>query len=94
MKGMTRKALQMLFVFGVLAQPVTAEEPTTVESLLPVDFPPATDTAQSTEDAAPASLPAPDTLPAFRLLQHLWLQLLPMLRSGWCCRLRERLGSG
>ena len=40
MKGMTRKALQMALMFGVLVQPVTAEEPTTVESLLPVDLPP------------------------------------------------------
>ena len=80
MKGMTRKALQMLLMFGVLVQPVTAEEQTTVESLLPVDLPPpvtdasqpaadavpAADAAPAAADAAPATLPAPDTLPAFQ----------------------------
>ncbi len=80
MKGMTRKALQMLLMFGVLVQPVTAEEQTTVESLLPVDLPPpvtdasqpaadavpAADAAPAAADTAPATLPAPDTLPAFQ----------------------------
>lgn len=67
MKGMTRKALQLLFIFGVLVQPVTAEEPTTVESLLPADLPPPeTEAAQPAADTAPASLPAADTLPAFQ----------------------------
>jgi len=80
MKGMTRKALQMLLMFGVLVQPVTAEEQTTVESLLPVDLPPpvtdasqpaadtvpAADAAPAADEAVPAALPAPDTLPAFQ----------------------------
>ncbi|MDU1085674.1 MAG: cellulose biosynthesis cyclic di-GMP-binding regulatory protein BcsB, partial [Leclercia adecarboxylata] len=74
MKGMTRKALQLMLMFGVLVQPVTAEEPTTVESLLPVDLPPpvtdaaqpAADAAPAADEAVPAALPAPDTLPAFQ----------------------------
>ncbi|HAF51358.1 MAG TPA: cellulose biosynthesis cyclic di-GMP-binding regulatory protein BcsB, partial [Leclercia adecarboxylata] len=67
-------------MFGVLVQPVTAEEQTTVESLLPVDLPPpvtdasqpaadavpAVDAAPAAADTAPATLPAPDTLPAFQ----------------------------
>ncbi|MEG1210383.1 MAG: cellulose biosynthesis cyclic di-GMP-binding regulatory protein BcsB [Leclercia sp.] len=74
MKGMTRKACQMLLMFSVLVLPVKAEEPTTVESLLPMDLPPpvsdatpVTDTTQPDSEAAPAAgLPAADTLPAFQ----------------------------
>lgn len=78
MKGMTRKAFQMLMVCSVLALPVRAEEPTSVESLLPVDLPPpvmeSTPVAETPAVAEPEpamdapvaadAFPAPDTLAA------------------------------
>ncbi|WP_435946849.1 cellulose biosynthesis cyclic di-GMP-binding regulatory protein BcsB [Dryocola sp. BD586] len=67
MKRMTRKACQMWLAFSVLAAPVMAAEPTTVESVLPVDLPPVTEPvpAPATEPApAPATEPAPVTEPA------------------------------
>ncbi|WP_259461685.1 cellulose biosynthesis cyclic di-GMP-binding regulatory protein BcsB, partial [Enterobacter sp. R1(2018)] len=64
MKRMTRKACQMWLAFSVMAAPVMAAEPTTVESVLPVDLPPVTEAAPTTEpspftEAAPTNEPAP-----------------------------------
>lgn len=56
MKWMTRKACQLFLAFSVLATPVMAEEPTTVESVLPVDLPPPTIEPAPAADTAPAVL--------------------------------------
>lgn len=58
MKRMTYTVCQLLLVFSVLTSPVMAEEPTTVESLLPVDLPAPGQEAVEPQD----SMPAPETV--------------------------------
>ncbi|MFB0712750.1 cellulose biosynthesis cyclic di-GMP-binding regulatory protein BcsB [Buttiauxella noackiae] len=59
MKRMTYTVCQLLLAFSVLTSPVMAEEPTTVESLLPVDLPAPGQEAVEPQD----SMPAPETVP-------------------------------
>lgn len=71
MKRMTRKACQLFLAFSVLVTPVMAEEPTTVESVLPVDLPPPVAQASAVEQtntAVTSSSPmetAPTVAPPF-----------------------------
>ena len=59
MKRMTYKVCQLLLAFSVLTSPIMAEEPTTVESLLPVDLPAPGHDAVESQD----SMPVPETVP-------------------------------